>query len=215
MSKLILAGSTGAVGQQVLQQALDHPDVSQVVCLLRSPRRSALAHPKLVDVVLNLQQIPQQADWWTGAHALICTLGTTIKIAKTPEAFREVDLHLPARLATAAAANGVRCFVLNSSTMANAKASGLYLRTKGEAEAAVQAAGFKSVIIARPGLLDARREENRLGEEIGLMFSRLANPLLPKRWRSVKVANLARVMLKAALEAKAGVHVLESEQFQS
>jgi len=64
-------------------------------------------------------------------------------------------------------------------------------------------------------LLDGQREEFRLGEEIGLVTSRLFNPFLPKRLRSVKVEKLAHVMLKEALHAEPGVKVLESEVFQA
>jgi hypothetical protein len=44
--------------------------------------------------------------------------------------------------------------------------------------------------------------------------SRMFNPLLPKRLRSVKVEKLAFVMLQEALKAEPGVKVLESEIFQ-
>ena len=145
---------------------------------------------------------------------MVCTLGTTIKVAKTAEQFRFVDYTLVAQFASLAAKHSVPCFVLNSAMMASPKARGLYLRTKGEAEQAVKNSGVPGGVIARPGLLDGHREEFRLGEEIGLVASRLFNPLLPKRLRSVKAEKLARVMLEEALKAEAGVKVLESESFQ-
>lgn len=208
---LILIGSTGAVGQEVLKQALDHPDVSQVKAYTRRPLGQT--HPKLVNQVLDFDNLPDTKALWHG-HAVICTLGTTIKIAKTPEAFQHVDLHLPAKVAALSAQAGTACFVLNSSLMANPNAKGFYLRTKGLAEQAVKEAGFDSVVLARPGLLDAKREESRPGELAGIWASRAANPLLPKRLRSVKPTHLAREMLKHALAAPQGVTVLESECFQ-
>lgn len=207
---IILAGATGAVGKQVLAQALAHPKVKQVVALTRKPLQP---QPKLVNAVVNFDHIEESADWWK-ADALICALGTTIKIAGTPEAFRKVDLEMPAKLAKLAAANGVDCYVLNSSMMANENASGLYLKTKGEAEKAVRESGIPSVVIARPGLLDAQREERRFGEEVGIFFSRIANPVLPKKFRSVPVAKLAKAMLEQALEAPRGIKIMESAEFQ-
>ena len=186
-------------------------NVGKVVALTRKP---ITPHPKLLNQVIDFNAIPEEAPWWQ-ADAVICTLGTTIKVAKTTERFRFVDYTLVAQFAALAAQHSVPCFVLNSSTMADPKAKGLYLRTKGEAEQAVKNAGIPSVVIARPGLLDGDREEFRLGEEIGLIASRLVNPLLPKRLRSVKVSNLARVMLSEALLAEPCVKVLESERFQS
>lgn len=207
---LLLVGATGVVGQSFLAQALAHPNVGKVIALTRKP---LTPHPKLLNQIIDFEAIPQEAPWWQ-ADALICTLGTTIKVAKTAERFRFVDYTLVAQFAALAAQHTVPCFVLNSSMMANPKAKGLYLRTKGEAEQAVKNSGIPSVVIARPGLLDGDREEFRLGEEIGVIASRIAKPLLPKRLRSVKVKNLARVMLEEALLAEQGVKVLESECFQ-
>lgn len=209
---IILAGATGVVGQAVLKLALADPQVGKVVALTRKPLPP---QPKLLDQVIDFNQIPDTAPWWENADAVICTLGTTIKIARTAEAFRRVDLDYPAQLARIASHNGVQSFVLNSAMMANPKARGLYLRTKGEAEKAIVEAGFESVTLARPGLLDGDRTEKRPGEEFGLLFSKVAKPLLPKRFRSVPVENLARIMLECALRAKPGVEVLESEVFQS
>ena len=215
MASLLLLGATGVVGRAVLNLALNHPDVQQVTAVTRRPMAAGLLaqHPKLANPVVDMANLPTDASWWR-ADALICTLGTTIKLAGTPEKFREVDLHLVNNVATLAARHGTHTFVLNSSSMANAKARGLYLRTKGEAEQAVLNAGFQRVVIARPGLLDGNREEFRLGEEIGVKASRLLNPLLPKRLRSVKVERLAAVMLAEALRNGPEITVLESEKFQ-
>jgi uncharacterized protein YbjT (DUF2867 family) len=207
---LLLVGATGAVGQTLLLQALAHPDVGKVVALTRRP---ITPHPKLLNQVIDFQSIPVEAPWWQ-ANAMLCTLGTTIRQAKTAENFRFVDYELVKRFATLASQHDVSCFVLNSSMMADPKAAGLYLRTKGEAEEAVKQSGIQSVVIARPGLLDSQREEFRLGEEIGIVASRIFNPILPKRFRSVKVEKLASVMLQQALNAPAGVTILESECFQ-
>lgn len=207
---ILLVGATGVVGQSVLMQALAHPQVGKVVALSRKP---ITPHPKLLNQLIDFNAIPEEAPWWQ-ADAVVCTLGTTIKVAKTAEQFCFVDYTLVAQFASLAAKHAVPCFVLNSAMMANPRARGLYLRTKGEAEQAVKNSGVPSVVIARPGLLDGNREEFRLGEEIGLVASRLINPLLPKRLRSVKAEKLARVMLEEALQAEPGVKVLESESFQ-
>lgn len=228
--KLLLVGATGLVGTAVMRLALADARVSQVVAVSRKPLSSdlkavsfnaqsegAIEHAndeaRLLNPVVDFDHLPEDAFWWK-ADSVICTLGTTIKIAKSEEAFRHVDLHIPSRVASIVAQNGVQCFVLNSSMMANPKAGGLYLRTKGQAEQAVKNSGIPCVVLARPGLLDGGREERRLGEEIGILASRVFNPLLPKRLRSVKVQNLARVMLENAIRPQPGCTVLESECFQ-
>lgn len=216
MTTLLLFGSTGVVGLEVLKQALANPLVSRVTAVTRRPLPASLLAQhdgKLSNPVVDMAALPAEAPWWR-ADALICTLGTTIKQAGSADRFRAIDLHLVQAVAQAAAQHGTHTFVLNSSTMANPQARGLYLRTKGEAEQSVMNAGFKRVVLARPGLLDGHREEFRLGEEIGIKLSRLANPLLPKRWRSVKVPKLAQAMLAQALGGTPGVTILESDAFQ-
>lgn len=208
---LCLVGSTGAVGKEVLAQALQNSQVGQVNAITRRPL--AQSHPKLSNHVIDFDNLPNDPALWQ-ADALICTLGTTIKQAGSAAAFQHVDLHLVAQIAAITHYAGTPCFVLNSSMMANPKARGLYLRTKGLAETYVIDTGFDSTVIARPGLLDAEREEFRLGENLGALASRLVNPVLPKRFRSVKTANLATVMLDYALKAPRGTTVLESEAFQ-
>lgn len=210
--KIMVIGSTGLVGQTVVQQALNDARIDEVICLIRKAR-PAPANPKQKDVVVDFSKL-LSPEIFKDVDALICCIGTTIKIAKTAEAFREVDLHIPTRLAQAGALAGLKCFVLNSSTMANPKARGLYLRTKGQVEQAVINSHIPSVVIARPGLLDGPRTELRFAEEIGIKMTRLINPLLPKRIRSVKVDKLAKLMLEQALLAPKGVTVLESEAFQ-
>ena len=67
-------------------------------------------------------------------------------------------------------------FVLNSSLGANEKSRSFYLQTKGEVESAVARMGFERVVLARPSLIDAEREESRPAEKLGLMASRLLAP---------------------------------------
>lgn len=47
----------------------------------------------------------------------------------------------------------------------------LYLRTKGEVEAAVKALNLPNLTIYRPGLLLNRRNDERIGEKIAQWFS--------------------------------------------
>lgn len=211
--KILLVGSTGVVGQSVLQQALADPRVGEVVCLIRRARATP-TNSKQKDLVVDFTQLlPKEV--FLGVDALICCLGTTIKIAKTQAAFREVDLHIPARLAQAGALAGLPCYVLNSSAMADTEARSFYLKTKGLAEHEVIGSHIPSVVIARPSLLDGKRDEFRLGEMIGVHLTRVLNPILPKHIRSVKVETLAQVMLEQALLAPRGVTILESEVFHA
>lgn len=51
MKKTLLAGSSGIIGQLILQHALAAPNIKEVVSIVRKP--SSLEHPKLKEVVVK------------------------------------------------------------------------------------------------------------------------------------------------------------------
>jgi uncharacterized protein YbjT (DUF2867 family) len=208
MKRLLLFGATGLVGQQVLAQALADPSVAQVVA---PTRRSLAPHPKLLNPIVDFKALPQ-ADWWA-ADAVVCCLGTTLKLAGSPAAFREVDHDHVLAAARLARAAGTPTFALNSSLGASAGSGNLYLRTKGETEEGLAALGFASLTFVRPSLLDGGpRPDSRPGEAVGLFLFRLARPLIPARYRAVRTDAVARVLLKAAQQAKPGRSCVENAE---
>jgi uncharacterized protein YbjT (DUF2867 family) len=208
MKRLLILGATGLVGQQVLAQALVDPNVAQVV----APTRRALApHPKLLNPVVDFKALPQ-ADWWA-ADAVVCCLGTTLKLAGSPAAFREVDHGHVLAAARLARAVGTPTFALNSSLGANAGSGNLYLRTKGETEDDLLALGFASLTFVRPSLLDGGpRPDTRPGEAVGLCLFRLARPLIPARYRAVRTEAVALALLTAVQQAKPGRWCVENAE---
>lgn len=206
---LLLAGSTGVVGQEVLRLALADPRVSLVVAPTRRPLPT---HPKLENPVVDFNALPADASWWH-VDGVVCTLGTTIKVAGSQEAFAAIDRDLAIRMATLARQAGATRFGLNSSLGASPTGN-FYLKTKAEAEAGIRALGYGSYTIVRPSLIDAKRNESRLGEEIGLVAMGLFKPLVPKRYRAVKPEAIARALLEGVLAGKPGEEIVESEWLQ-
>lgn len=206
---ILILGGTGMVGQQLIAQALASSQVAHIV----APSRKAIttSHSKLVNPIVDLNNLPDSADWWK-ADAVLCALGTTIKQAGSREAFRQVDYSFVMHAATLAKAAGTNCFVLNSSLGADPTSSNFYLKVKGELERDLGALAFQSLTVIRPSLLDAgKRPEQRVGEEIGLWFGTRLSSLIPKRYRPVSTLNVAHAMINAALSAVPGTHVIESE----
>jgi len=82
---------------------------------------------------------------------------------------------------------------------ASAKSGIFYSRVKGELEDALAALAFEGLVIARPSMLAGDRESLgqpvRRGEGIALTVSRLLGPLIPRNYRSVAVANVAKALL--------------------
>jgi uncharacterized protein YbjT (DUF2867 family) len=202
----LLAGATGAVGSRLLELLLARPDGTRVITVGR--RAPAPSHPRLEHLRAELVQIPDVVAGHRCSEAFCC-LGTTLRAAGSKAAFRAVDLDGVARFSQAAHAAGAGFLGLVSSAGADPRALSFYLRTKGEAEAEVEALGFRSLAIMRPGLLRGRREEFRAMERLG----QLAAPLMDRMligglagYRSVATGTVAAALDAAARRRAAGVH---------
>lgn len=206
---LLIFGATGMVGQQLLTQALAADWVARII----APTRRPLApHDKLENPIIDFEALPESAPWWK-ADGMLCALGTTIKQAGSQQAFRHIDHGLVLQTAKMAKSAGTPCFVLNSSMGADPRSGNFYLKVKGELEADVTALGFESLSLVRPSLLDAGdRPDSRPGEKLGLWFSKRLSAFIPKRYQPVSTGNVAKSMLEAALNAKAGIHIMESDK---
>ncbi len=205
--KLLLAGATGLVGRHVLRLALADARVTTVVALARKPLP---AHPKLIAPLVDFDALAPDATWWR-ADAVICALGTTMKVAGSQAAFRQVDFDYPLTVARLARAAGTPAYVLNSAAGANASSRFFYNRVKGELERALATLGFASLTQVRPGLIGGERESVRAGEAaLAFVLGALA-PVLPARWRINPAERIAQVLLEAALLATPGVRVITSD----
>lgn len=206
--KLLLAGASGLVGGHLLRLALADARITQVIAPVR--RALSTTHPKLLAPVVDYDALPEDAPWWQ-ADAVVCALGTTMKAAGSQAAFRKVDHDYPLAVARCARAHGTPTYVLNSASGANAQSRFFYNRVKGELEQALAGMGFTSLTSARPGLIGGERRESRPAERAALLALTALGPLLPRRWRICPAQTIARAMLDAALQGRAGVHVLPAE----
>lgn len=207
---LLLVGATGAVGQAVLRQALAEKRITRIVAPTRRPLEAGFAgNARLLNPVIDFARLPEEAAWWK-VDAVVCTLGTTIKVAGSQAAFAAVDRDLPIAFARLARRAGATRYALNSSLGASARGS-FYLRTKAEAEQGIIDLGFASTTIVRPSLIDTERNEARPGEQVGLLFAHALRPLIPRRYRAVSPEAIAAALLRGVLEGGQGVKIIESD----
>jgi len=209
MKTVLILGATGQVGQALLELALQHPEIAHVV----APTRRPLApHVKLDNPLIDFEELPEAAAWWKADLAL-CALGTTLRQAKSRAGFYRVDHDYVLAAAELAHRAGTPIFGLVSSLGASASSRLFYLKTKGETERALTALSFSSLTLVRPSLLiGGPRSSARFLEAFGLFIGKHLASLLPRRYRAVTTLQVARALLEAGLHARAGVHIIESEQ---
>jgi uncharacterized protein YbjT (DUF2867 family) len=205
----LLAGSTGLIGRELAAQWAG-PGVLHLLVRRPLPDPGALRRVQVVDFAA-LPALP-------AADAAYCCLGTTIKAAGSRAAFRGVDFDAVLAFARAARAAGVRRYAVVSALGASPSAGGFYSRVKGEMEAALAAVGFPSLVIVRPSLLTGDRaalgQPPRSGEQLALALTAPLARLIPKAWRPIAAATVARAMLRALDQARPGVRIIESAELQ-
>lgn len=196
MSTALIAGATGMVGAPALRRLLEHPAFDAVVA---AGRRALPAEPRLTSLVVDFARLDDTPV--APAQVALCALGTTMKQAGSPAAFRAVDHDAVVAFARWARRGGATTFALVSSAGADPGARNFYLQVKGETEQAVAEIGFPRFVALRPGLLLGHRAEARPAEAFARAVMPAINPLLPgrlRRWRGVPAPVVARALVAAA-----------------
>ncbi|NMH70865.1 oxidoreductase [Bacillus sp. RO3] len=198
MTKVALvAGATGLVGSHLIDILLKSPEYIKVISFVR--RKSGVEHDKLDERVIPFDQmklLPHEE-----IDDVFCCLGTTIKKAKSKDAFRKVDYEYPVQLGKLAKEHGAKQYMVISAIGASSGSPFFYSRVKGELEEDLIALYFPVLHIFRPALLLGERDEFRLGEKAGEIISRALRPVLAgklKRYRSISGRQVAYGMYRVA-----------------
>ncbi len=212
MRTALIVGSSGLVGGCCLSHLVERMEYARVVALVRRP--SGRKDAGLEERVVDFDRLEEHKDAFAVDDVYAC-LGTTIKKAGSQERFRRVDHDYTAAVARLAAGGGASRFALVSSVGASERASSFYLRVKGETERDVAAAGFESLVIARPSLLVGERAENRPGERIGIGVARAVTFTLMgglRKYRPIAADTVARALVAATLAGEQGTRILHFDE---
>lgn len=209
--RLLIAGASGLVGSNILQEALNDDSVAEVHVIGR--RELSVRHPKLTVQVVNFSAIPPLSP----VDEVYLALGTTIKQAGSQSAFRAVDFDANFAVAQAGLAAGARRIGLVSAMMANSKSTVFYNRVKGELEDALTALSPDTLVIVRPSVIVGDRESlnqpRRFGEKIGIWLGQRLGSILPADYRPIQARFVARALL-AQVPVLRGKTVLLSGDIQ-
>ncbi|MGQ0446574.1 MAG: NAD(P)H-binding protein [Beijerinckiaceae bacterium] len=211
---ILIAGGSGLVGHAAIRFAVAAGHF--VIALVRrggSLSIEGLASEetlKVFEVDFDALDQYQLEIFALAPNALICALGTTIRKAGSKDGFARVDRDYVAAFAALGRAAGASHFGLVSAAGADPRSSNFYLRTKGEAEAAIRACGYLRVDNARPSFLLGQRAEVRTGERAGIVAAKMVAPLLIGPlviYRPIPAANVARALVNLSLRDEPGVFI--------
>jgi len=133
--KAIITGTTGMVGEGVLNECLNHPDVESVLVINR--RSCNVQHPKLKEIILNnFYDFTKIEDKLYVYNACFFCLGTT-SVGKSEEEYTRITFELTKAFAdTLVKLNPdmVFCYVSGIGTDSTEKGKVMWARVKGKTE---------------------------------------------------------------------------------
>lgn len=197
MKTAIVIGATGLIGSHLVRKLLNDNRYEIVKTFVR--RSSGIQNPKLEEHIVDFEQIEKWKSKIAGDE-LFSAFGTTIKQAGSKDAQYKIDYTYQYELAKAAAANGIRNYILVSSYGADSKSKNFYLRIKGELEDVVSVLPFEKTFIFQPSLLLGNRTEKRMSETVAAILSVPLTKIIPplRKYRPIEASVVAQAMINSA-----------------
>jgi uncharacterized protein YbjT (DUF2867 family) len=211
---VILVGSSGLIGSNLLSELIQSEAISEILLLVR--RSTDVSSSKVKELIVNFEK-ENTYSFDIQADIIYSCLGTTKSETPNSSLYRQIDLEYPLNLAKLGQKNGVAQFHIISSLGADAGSSNSYLKLKGELEQELKKLSISSLHIYQPSFLIGERKKDRLADKIMKPVFRLIDPLLIgplKKYRSIKAADVARVMLNQSIKDLKGTFTYPSIQIQ-
>jgi uncharacterized protein YbjT (DUF2867 family) len=213
--KALLAGASGLIGSELLQLLLQSESYEQVTAIVRRPL--GLEHPKLKEIVCEFDRLEEIQEQLI-ADDVFCSLGTTIKKAKTREAMHRIDVDYPNSIAMLAKSQGARHFLVVSSMNANIHSPFAYSKMKAQLELNLQSVSYEALSIFRPSLLLGERSEFRFAENLavktaGVLSALFRRPISSRLAIEAKV--VAQAMIQVANQDRTGMAIYTPNQIEN
>lgn len=211
----LVLGASGLVGNELVKALIKRNHYSKIHLLVRRPIEnfeSTICEQSAVDFE-QLEAYPELFK----VTDVFCCLGTTIKKAKSKEAFRKVDYDYPIEAAKLAIKGNAEKFLIVSAMGAESKSRFFYNRVKGDVEKSLKTLHLPSLHIFRPSLLLGERKEFRFGEKLGVKASGLLNTIMigPMRpYKAIEAKKVAKAMAIMAESDANGVFTYPSQEIE-
>lgn len=198
MKTAIILGATGLTGGILLQNLLKDNEYKKIIIFTRKSVK--IKSPKIEEHIVDLLSLETEKSKFI-ADVVFCCIGTTTKKTKDKLLYKAIDFGIPSKAALLSEENKIKTFIVMSSLGANANSTIFYNKTKGEMEAEVLSKKIENTYILRPSLINGNRKENRFGEDLGNIITKVINPFLIgklKKYRSIKATTIAKGMQSIA-----------------
>lgn len=194
--KAIITGSTGMVGEGVLHECLEHPQVESVLVINR--RTCEVTHPKLKEILHdNFYDFSPVETQLQGYNACFFCLGVT-SIGKKEEAYTRLTHTLTLALAEPLSRlnrDMTFCYVSGAGTDSTEKGRTMWARVKGKTENDLMKLPFKKVFAFRPGFIKPTKglkHAHSFYKYINWMYP-IGRVLFPKSFCTLKEIGLAMI----------------------
>lgn len=161
--RVLLTGATGMVGEGVLLECLDHPEVTEVLVLGRRPcgRTHAKLNELLVPDFLQLEGVAARLGGFDAC--LYCAGISSVGMSEADYTRTTYDapLHL-AKTLVGLKKDLVFVHLTGRSTDGTGEGKVMWARVKGRAENAISALGFEGAYHFRPALMVPTRGQTRV-----------------------------------------------------
>jgi hypothetical protein len=208
---VLIAGAASRLGERILTRALGAPNYREVFVLGTDDMPST--EPKL--------NVITEAAWSSPIDHVIVVVGTGQAPAVSTNG-RRTDVFSPITadqvlpLARHARALGATRFMLVTPIDVLLQPAVLRSRVGNMMEADLHAMGFESLLLVRPSDTELRqRRGGPIQRLLRLVVDSATGMMTSQRYASVSVENMARAIVHAIQEDRAGLSVIETEQLQA
>jgi NAD-dependent epimerase/dehydratase len=199
----VIIGSTGAVGKEILNEVLNQDYYNKVYILGRKSIERFPDNDKLEKIVIDFENLDFNTDILNDSD-VFATLGTTIKIAKTKENQKKIDLDYTVNFAKLCEGK-VKSFNVVSALGATSKSKNFYTSIKGKLEDELSKLDLGILRIYRPSLLIAKRDDKRLAEELFMKVAPIFKKILVgkfEKYKPIEVEILGKAIVDNAIDNK-------------
>ena len=218
---ILLVGASGLVGSNILEHLEDGD--SKITLLLRR-RLEDKAHLKQIitefDNIDNLDET-QAVDEVYIAIGKKLSLVELLYLQKSKrKEFELVDFHYIRNIALFAKKLGAKSLGLISAVGANENSRNIYLSVKGKIEKEIISIGFEKIVIAQPGhLLGKRQEED--SKFLIYVFEKITNILgyamfgALKKFRNIDASLVAKTLISKMGDDHRGIDFINFDDFKN